>query len=121
MNVCSGLFGCLTDMAPKWAYAEPPCELGVRRLVAEVGATADAMGCATGLTADKLLAMVRDQVHKTSIAQDLEHGRPMEFDSMFGAPLEFARLMNVPTPTFDLLAALVKIRATAAGAYEAQP
>lgn len=117
---CSGLFGCLTDTAPKWAYAEPACELGVRHLVAEIGAIAAAMGCATGVTADKMLATVSNQGHKTSIAQDLVNGRPMEFDAMFGVPLELARLMGVPTPTFDLLAALVKIRATAAGSYSAK-
>ena len=117
MNLCSGLFGCLTNAAPKWAYAEPACELGVRRLVAEVGAVAEAMGCPAAFDGDRLLGLVRNQVHKTSIAQDLEAGRPMELDSMFGAPLEMARMMNVPTPTLDLLVALVKVRAVQAGSY----
>jgi 2-dehydropantoate 2-reductase len=118
MNICSGLFGCLTNAAPKWSYSEPACEHGVRRLCAEAGAIADAMGCPTGFDADKLLARVRHQSHKTSIAQDLGNGRPMEFDSMFGAPLDMARLMSVPTPTFDLLAELVKVRARVAGSYD---
>jgi 2-dehydropantoate 2-reductase len=117
MNLCSGLFGCLTNAAPKWAYAEPACELGVRRLVAEVGAVAQAMGCPAAFDGDKLLARVRNQVHKTSIAQDLEAGRPMEFDAMFGAPLEMARLMKVETPTLDLLVALVKVRAVQSGSF----
>lgn len=118
MNLCSGLFGCLTNAAPKWAYAEPANELGVRRLVAEVGAIADAMGCPAAYDGDKLLGQVRTQEHKTSIAQDLEAGRPIEFDSMFGAPLEMARMMNVPTPTLDLLVALVKVRAVQVGSYQ---
>jgi 2-dehydropantoate 2-reductase len=117
MNVCSGLFGCLTNATPKRAYAEPAIELGVRRLVAEVGAIADAMGCRAVFDGDKLLARVRTQVHKTSIAQDLDAGRPIEFDAMFGAPLQIARMMNVPTPTLDLLVALVKVRAVHAGSY----
>lgn len=120
MVVCSALLGCLTGMAPKWIYGDPACELAVRHLVAEIGALAETLGCATGLTADMHLTMARNQEHKTSISQDLEHGRPMEFDAMFGAPLELARLVNVPTPTFDLLAALVRIRAVAAGSYAAK-
>lgn len=118
---CSGLIGCLTDMAPKGAYAEPACEFGVRQLVDEVGAVANAMGYPTGLTAEKLLAMASSQKHKPSIAQDLASGRPIEFDAMFGVLLEFARLTQVPTPTFDLLTALVKLRATAAGSYSEKP
>lgn len=75
------------------------------------------MGCATGVTADKLLATASNQMHKASIAQDLVNSRPMEFDAIFGGPLELAWLRDVPTPTFNLLAALVKLRATAAGSY----
>jgi 2-dehydropantoate 2-reductase len=118
MNICSGLMGCLTNASPRWSYSQPACEQAVRRLCTEAGAIADAMGCPTGFDADKLLTRVRNQVHKTSIAQDLENGRPMEFDSMFGAPLDMARLMSVPTPTFDLLAELVKVRARVAGSYD---
>ncbi len=36
---------------------------------------------------------------------------------MFGAPLEMARMMNVETPTLDLMVALVKVRAVQAGSY----
>jgi len=118
MNICSGLFGSLANSAPKWIYAEPACEAAVRKLVAEAGAIAEAMGCPTGFDADKLFAMVRNLEHKASIAQDLDKGRPMEFDAMFGAPLEFAQLMKVPAPTLELLTALVKIRAREAGCYQ---
>ena len=74
-------------MAPKWAYAEPACEVGVRSLVGEIGAIAEAMGCATGVTADKLLAAASNQTHKASIGQDLVNGRPMEFDAIFARRL----------------------------------
>ena len=55
--------------------------------------------------------------HKPSILQDLELGRRMEIDGMFDAPLALARLAGVPTPTLDLLVALCKIKARAAGLY----
>jgi 2-dehydropantoate 2-reductase len=56
--------------------------------------------------------------HKPSILQDLELGRPMEIDGIFDAPLELARMVGVPTPTLDLLVAMAKVRARAAGLYQ---
>jgi 2-dehydropantoate 2-reductase len=119
VNIASGLFACLTDMSVRAALDDPLGATGVRSLVAEVAALAEALGCATGFTAEKLAGQAHGQQRKTSIALDLERGRPIEFDVMFGAPLELARLMNVPTPIFDLLAGLLKLRAIAAGSYPA--
>jgi ketopantoate reductase len=92
---------------------------GVRGLVDEVVALAAALGCATGFSLDRLARQAGGQQRKTSIALDLELHRPIEFDAMFGAPLELARWLGVPTPIFDLLAGLVKLRAIAAGCYPA--
>jgi 2-dehydropantoate 2-reductase len=117
MNMCSGLFGCLTGSPPGRIYGDPAIADGVRRVVAEVGAVAAAMGFPTGVEADKLIERTRNQTHKSSIVQDLEAGRPMEADAMFALPVEFARLKGIPTPTLDLLVALVKARARNAGAY----
>jgi 2-dehydropantoate 2-reductase len=68
---------------------------------------------------DRLAAQQRGQQRKTSIALDLELRRPIEFDAMFGAPLELARLLDVKTPVFDMLAGLLKVRARAVGSYSA--
>ncbi|MSP48729.1 MAG: 2-dehydropantoate 2-reductase [Alphaproteobacteria bacterium] len=116
-NICSGLLGCLSGTTPKATYADPACADGVRRLVAEVGAVARAMGFPTEVDAEKLLSVQRNQTHVSSIILDLLKGRLMEFDALFGAPVEFARLKGVPTPTLDLLSALVKVRAREAGSY----
>jgi 2-dehydropantoate 2-reductase len=55
--------------------------------------------------------------HKPSILQDLELGRPMEIDGIFEIPLQLARLTGTPTPQLDLLVALAKQSARAAGLY----
>ena len=39
----------------------------------------------------------------------------MEIDALVGAVAEMSRLVDVPTPTIDLVLALVKLRAQAAG------
>ncbi len=55
--------------------------------------------------------------HRTSMLQDLERGRPMEIDALVTAVQEMGRLVGVPTPTIDVVLALVRQRARAAGAY----
>jgi len=119
VNISSGLFACLTDQSIREAYGEELCQAAVRDLVEETVALAAALGCATGFTMDRLSRQAGAQQRKTSIALDLELHRPIEFDAMFGAPLELARWLDLPTPTFDLLAGLLKLRAIAAGSYPA--
>ena len=56
--------------------------------------------------------------HLQSIAQDLQAGRLMEIDAMFRVPLDLAELVQVPTPTLDLIIELATQRARAAGLYD---
>jgi len=56
--------------------------------------------------------------HRTSMLQDLERGRPMEIDALVSAVQELGRLVDVPTPTIDVVLALVRQRGRAAGVYE---
>jgi len=56
--------------------------------------------------------------HRTSMLQDLERGRPMEIDALVTAVQEMGRLVGVPTPTIDVVLALVQQRAHGAGVYE---
>jgi 2-dehydropantoate 2-reductase len=117
LNIATGLVGCLTDTPPKAVFGDPAIEAAVRALVAEVGTVAQVLGYATGVTGDQVVSLVRDQSHKSSIVQDLANGRPMEIDPTFATPLEMARATGVPTPTLELLVALVKAKARTVGAY----
>ena len=56
--------------------------------------------------------------HRTSMLQDLERGRAMEIDALVTAVQEMGRLVGVPTPTIDVVLALVRQRGHLAGAYE---
>jgi 2-dehydropantoate 2-reductase len=53
--------------------------------------------------------------HKTSMLQDLERGRPMEIEPLVTVVQEMGRMMEVPTPTLDVVLALVQQRAKIAG------
>ncbi len=83
----------------------------------EGAAVAKALGASPDQDHDKRIAHGRSLDHKPSILQDLELGRPMEIDGIFDAPLELARMAGVATPTLDLLVAMAKVRARAAGLY----
>ena len=53
--------------------------------------------------------------HKMSMLQDLERGRPLEVEPLVGVVQELGRLTEVPTPTIDVVLALIRRRvATAA-------
>jgi len=56
-------------------------------------------------------------VHKTSMLQDLERGRPMEIDALLGAVVELGALVEQPMPLCRSVLALVRERARVAGCY----
>jgi 2-dehydropantoate 2-reductase len=53
--------------------------------------------------------------HKTSMLQDLERDRPMEIEPLVTVVQEMGRMLDVPSPTLDVVLALVKQRAKIAG------
>ena len=61
-------------------------------------------------SANEVVAMLAQTAHKPSILQDVERGRPTEFEALFSAPLRLARDHGVPTP---LLEAFIKLAALA--------
>jgi len=55
--------------------------------------------------------------HKTSMLQDLERGRPMEIDPLVTVVQEMGKLTKIPTPSIDIVLALVSQRAKVAELY----
>lgn len=55
--------------------------------------------------------------HKMSMLQDLERGRSMEIDALVTAVQELGRMTDVPTPTIDVVLALVQECGRQAGLY----
>jgi 2-dehydropantoate 2-reductase len=88
-----------------------------RRMVAEAESVARAMGRAPEVDMDRILAVNQRLSHRPSILQDLQVARPMEIDALYSVFQEFARMVAVPTPTLDLLFALIRVRARQAGLY----
>ena len=84
----------------------------------EAQAVAEKLGVKFPLDVDARIAGAADVgEHKPSTLVDLERGRPMEIDPILGAVVEMGRLTSVPTPSCDVVLALVRQRARAAGLY----
>ena len=88
------------------------------RIMEEVQAVGEALGVTFGATiASRIEGTRKVAGHKTSILQDLERGRPMEVDGITGAVVELGRMLQIDTPTVDLIYALLRQRARMAGLY----
>jgi 2-dehydropantoate 2-reductase len=116
-NIAGGTLAVLSGSAPKAVYTEDAAREASLRAMGEATAIAQALGSRPTTNHEARVKSQSAMDHKPSILQDLELGRPMEIDGMFDAPLALARLVGVATPTLDLLVALCKLKARAAGLY----
>lgn len=84
----------------------------VRGAMSECMETGARCGISFPLSANERIEMARAiGGSKLSMLQDIERGRPVEADALIGAVAEIGRLKSVPTPTIDMLQALVSARA----------
>jgi len=88
----------------------------IREMMLEAERLAEKLGVKFPVDVDTRIGWAADVgAHKTSMLQDLETGRPMEIDALVASVSELGRLVEVPTPTIDVVLALVKLRARLAG------
>jgi 2-dehydropantoate 2-reductase len=76
----------------------------------EIAAVAHALGIEFKVSLERRLEAgfaVGD--HKTSMLQDLEHGKPLEYQCMTGAVIELARLLDLEVPRIQTLHACVEL------------
>ncbi|MCW3473841.1 ketopantoate reductase family protein [Limobrevibacterium gyesilva] len=118
-NLSAGPMCVLTASPVRATHEEQACIDASRRVVAEADALIRAMGCSVNLDVERIVATNMKLGHRPSILQDLTAGRPMEVDALYTVPLELARMSGVAMPTLELLVALIKVRARAAGLYGA--
>ncbi len=88
----------------------------VRTLMLEAEAVGKALGVRFAIDVERRIEGAREVgEHRTSMLQDLERGRPLEIDALVTAVQELGRLTGTPTPTLDMVLALVQQRAQSAG------
>lgn len=100
------------------SYADPVIRTAAQRILEEALAIANALGVTVELDPATRIEQLSKFRHKPSILQDLELGRPMEVEAQLLAPLRLARLAKVETPTLDLVVALARAAAEAAGLHK---
>jgi 2-dehydropantoate 2-reductase len=89
-----------------------------RGMMIESKAVAETLGVRFSIDVDKRIAGGAEVgVHKTSMLQDLERGRPMEIDALLGAVVELGEVVGEPMPLCRSVLALVRERARQAGCY----
>ncbi|MGW0815877.1 ketopantoate reductase family protein [Streptomyces viridiviolaceus] len=77
----------------------------------ETAAVGAALGIDAAMTADERLAVARELgAFRTSMLQDADRGRPLELDAIVGAVRELARRTGVPSPSLDVVYALLALR-----------
>jgi 2-dehydropantoate 2-reductase len=97
------------------ATLEDICRFAPTRALAsammrEAQGVGEAFGVRFRLSIDKRIAGAEAiGAHKTSMLQDIEHGRAIEIDALLGSVVELARLAHVATPHLDAVHAVTKL------------
>jgi 2-dehydropantoate 2-reductase len=117
-NLCFNPISALTHATLDVVATDP----GTRRLGREMMLEAQAIGEKLGVRFDvdverRIDGAAAIGAHKTSMLQDLELGRSMEIDALVTVVQEMGRLTETPTPTIDIVLALIQQRARTAGLY----
>lgn len=90
---------------------DPGTHRVIRAMMEEARAVAEALGIAFAVDADERIAMAaKVGAHRTSMLQDVEAGRPTELNALLGVVLELARLVEIDTPSLQLVYDLCKFR-----------
>jgi 2-dehydropantoate 2-reductase len=90
---------------------DPATRAVCRVMMAEAQGIGERIGVKFRVDADRRLdGAGAIGAHKISMLLDLEHGRPMEIDPIVTVVQEIARCLKIPTPTIDVVAALINLR-----------
>ncbi|MCV5245723.1 hypothetical protein OFC58_34520, partial [Escherichia coli] len=81
-------------------------------MMREAQAVGEKLGVEFKIGLDKRIAGAEAMgAHKTSMLQDVEAGRPLEFEALVGSVRELGRITGIPTPNIDAVYALVSLLA----------
>ena len=99
------------------ATLEQICRFGPTRSLAasmmrEAQTVAEKLGVRFKISLDQRIAGAEAVgAHKTSMLQDVEHGRALELEALVGSVVELGRITATPTPTIDAIYAATSLLA----------
>jgi len=87
-------------------------------MMQEAAQIGDAIGIPSNAAVGKMIETIRTLgAFKTSMLQDVEHGKPVEIDALLTVTREIV-LVGVPTPVIDAVSGLAHLLATNLGLFE---
>ncbi|MBK7261958.1 MAG: 2-dehydropantoate 2-reductase [Rubrivivax sp.] len=97
----------------------PPTRALAAAMMTEARAVGEALGVQFRIGLDQRIAGAEAVgAHKTSMLQDVEHGRTLELEALVGAVIELGRITGVATPTIEAVyAATALLGRTLAGQH----
>jgi 2-dehydropantoate 2-reductase len=117
-NLCFNPISVLTHATLNAIATDSGTQTVARAMMLEAQAIGEKLGVRFGIDVERRIAgAAAVGAHKTSMLQDLERGRPMEIDAVLTVVQEMGRLVEVETPTIDVVLSLVQQRARIAGCY----
>ena len=117
-NLCFNPISALTHATLDLVAGEEGTGTVCRNMMLEAQEIGERLGAKFRVDVDRRLAGgAAVGKHKTSMLQDLEHSRPMEIDALVTVVQELGKLVDVKTPTIDVVLALIQQRARVAGTY----
>ena len=79
-------------------------------MMREGQAVAQALGVVFKISLEQRMAGAEAVgAHKTSMLQDVEHGRALELDALVGSVIELGRITGTPTPTIEAIYAAARL------------
>lgn len=82
------------------------------RMMTEAKAVGEKLGVEFKVSLEQRIAGAQSVgAHKTSMLQDVEHGRALELQALVGSVVELARITDTPTPTIDAIFAATALLA----------
>ncbi|VVE90604.1 2-dehydropantoate 2-reductase [Pandoraea bronchicola] len=110
-NLCFNPISALTHGTLDIIASDPGTRAIARAMMLEAKAIGDKFGVHFRVDVERRInGAGAVGAHKTSMLQDLERGRAMEIDPLVSVVQEMGRLAGVPTPTLDVVLALIQQR-----------
>jgi 2-dehydropantoate 2-reductase len=117
-NLCFNPISALTGATLDTIALDPETRDLTRAMMSEAQAVAERLGVRFRVDLERRIdGAAKVGAHKTSMLQDLERGRPMEIDALVSVVQELGRLVELPTPTLDVVLALVRQKASGLSLY----
>ena len=121
-NLCFNPISALTHATLDVVATDTGTRMVARRMMEEAETIARRIGAHFRVDIERRInGAASVGAHRTSMLQDLEKGRPIELDALLSVVQEMGRLVDVQTPTIDVVLALSKQMGRVAGVYPTFP